>query len=304
MKKIILALLAVMLLAAACGKTETSTLDKNDPNNPYQPVANHDPSKVEKIVDTKGNSIPGDGMVTFDTVTKVRILALPGSPVLVTDKYFTFLFGASNAIGIKNIVALLEKEKIQTIDYVILSTNSDDEVSGVMELMKSKVKVGNFGLLEGIQSDSYMSMLKTMREKMQMNEFEKAGGKWILNGCMFEVLYPMTSDIAGDPDSTKTCIMRLEKDGVSMILTGQMDELIEKKLLERNKITQSTYIVATNGAPKGSLSQEFLDVAKPEKIFIGQVPNVTPQRFGIQTQTIENNQPMSFVLGKNKTITK
>lgn len=300
MKKSILAVLAVMLLAAACGKTETQPLDKKDVNNPYQPVVNHDPAKEEKIVDTKGNSIPGDGLVTFDTVTTVRILALPGSPVLVTDKYFTFLYGASDSKGAKKILELLDREKIQSIDYVILATSTDAEVSGAMALLNSKVRVANFGLMPGIQSARYEEMIDEMVKRMQMHEFERAGGKWMLNGCTFEVLYPMTPDIANNPKGEGTCIMRIEKDGVSAILTGQMDDLVEKRLLERNKIVPTTFVVITDGGAVGSLSGEFLEKTKPEKLFMGFGNSSVPDHQGISTQKVRESETASFILGKSK----
>lgn len=301
MKKATLAILAVLLFAAACGQTDIKAPDgKNSGTDPYQPVVNHDPAKEEKVFDTKGNSIPGDGLLTFDTVTKVRVLPFPGSPVLVTDKYFTFLYGASDAVGAKKIVSLLEKEKIQTIDYVILATSADSEVTGALALLNSKLKITNFGLMPGIGSDIYKSLQDEMFKKMQMHEYERAGGKWMLNGCTFEVLYPMTPDIANDPKGEGTCVMRLEKNGVSAILSGQMSDSVERKLLERKKIAQTTYIVITASDVVGSLSGEFIDTAKPEKIIVGLGDGKVPAQSGISIQTVNESEPVTFILGKPK----
>lgn len=299
MKKITFVLLAMLLVATGCGQsTQPETDNQQSKNDPYQPTKNYDPSKEEKPVEKNSNLIPGDGLETFDTLTTVKVLDLPGSPVLVTDKYFNMLFGASDAKSTAKIVDILKKEKIAYLDYVILATSSPSEIAGATALVNAKVNVGTYGLIRGIETDAYKGMLQAFSDKMIMFEYENAGGKWQINGCTFEILYPMTSDVANDERAQKTCIMRLERDGVSAILTGQITEEIEKKLLERGKVKPSTYIVATNGAPNGSLSQEFIDQAKPEKVIIGYNTDVSPKGLSVKTQQVKDSGIVSFILGK------
>lgn len=297
MRKITLALIAILLLATGCGQSsQPANEDKVGKNDPYQPVENHDLAKQENPVEKNSNLIPGKGLETFDTVTTVKVLDLPGSPVLVTDKYFTMLYGASDAKGAAKIIDILKKEKIEYLDYVIMSTTSPTEIAGVLAILNSKVNVGTYGLIRGIQADSYKSLLDTLNKKMAMFEFENAGGKWQINGCTFEILYPMTSDVANDEKAEKTCILRLERDGVSAVLTGNITEDIQKKLLERGKIKPTTYIVATSG--NGSLTKEFVDAAKPEKVIIGYDSNISARGSGIDVQQVKNSGVVPFILGK------
>lgn len=297
MRKFTLSLIAILLLASGCGQsTQTANEDKTGKNDPYQPVENYDPAKVDRPVEKNSNLIPGDGMATFDTVTTVKVLDLPGSPVLVTDKYFNMLYGASNAKGAAKIVDILKKDKISRLDYVVLATTSPSEVAGALVLINSEVNVGTFGLIRGIQTDNYKSLVDTLNKKMVMFEFENAGGKWMINGCTFEILYPMTSDVANDEHAEKTCIMRLERDGVSAILTGNITEKIEQKLLDRGKIKLTSYIVVTGG--NGSLTQEFVEAVKPEKIIVGYDSKLLSGDFGVETLQVKNSNSASFVLGK------
>lgn len=297
MRKITLALIAILLFATGCGQSsQQANEDKVVKNDPYQPVENHDPAKEERPVEKNSNLIPGKGLATFDTITTVKVLDLPGSPVLVTDKYFTMLYGASDAKGAAKIVDILKKEKIEYLDYVIMSTTSPTEIAGVLAILNSKVNVGTYGLIRGIQADSYKSLLDTLNKKMAMFEFENAGGKWMINGCTFEILYPMTSDVANDEHAEKTCIMRLERDGVSAILTGNITEKIEQKLLDRGKIKLTSYIVVTGG--NGSLTQEFVEAVKPEKIIVGYDSKLLSGDFGVETLQVKNSNSASFVLGK------
>lgn len=297
MRKIMLALIAILLFATGCGQSsQQANEDKVVKNDPYQPVENHDPAKEERPVEKNSNLIPGKGLATFDTITTVKVLDLPGSPVLVTDKYFTMLYGASDAKGAAKIVDILKKEKIEYLDYVIMSTTSPTEIAGVLAILNSKVNVGTYGLIRGIQADSYKSLLDTLNKKMAMFEFENAGGKWQINGCTFEILYPMTSDVANDEKAEKTCILRLERDDVSAVLTGNITEDIQKKLLERGKIKPTTYIVATSG--NGSLTKEFIDAAKPEKVIIGYDSDLSARGAGTDVQQVKNSGVVSFILGK------
>lgn len=299
MKKITFALLAILLLATGCGQSAQPAKDSQQgKNDPYQPIKNYDPSKEEKPVEKNNNLIPGEGLETFDTITTVKVLDLPGSPVLVTDKYFNLLFGASDAKSTPKIADILKKEKITSLDYVILATSSPSEIAGALALVNAKVNVGTYGLIRGIETDTYKSMLQAFNDKMIMFEYENAGGKWQINGCTFEILYPMSSDVANNEYALKTCVMRLERDGVSVILTGQITEEIEKKLLERGKIKPSTYVVATNGAPRGSLSDEFINAVKPEKVIIGYSADVSSKSLSVKTQKVKDSGIVSFILGK------
>lgn len=298
MRKSTLALIAILLLASGCGQQSVNE-NKNGQqgnNDPYQPVENYDPAKVEKPVEKNSNLIPGDGMATFDTTTMVKVLDLPGSPVLVTDKYFNMLYGASDAKGAVKIVDILKKDKVDHLDYVILATTSPSEVAGALVLVNSKINVGTYGLIRGIQADNYKSLIDTLSKKMIMFEFENAGGKWKINGCTFEILYPMTSDVANDEYAEKTCVMRLERDGVSVILTGNITEKIEQKLLDRGKIKPSTYIVVTGG--NGLLTKEFIEAAKPEKVIVGYGSQLLSGDFGVDTVQVKESNAASFVLGK------
>ena len=297
MRKIMLALIAILLFATGCGQSsQQANEDKVVKNDPYQPVENHDPAKEERPVEKNSNLIPGKGLATFDTITTVKVLDLPGSPVLVTDKYFTMLYGASDAKGAAKIVDILKKDKIDRLDYVILATTSPSEVAGALVLINSKVNVGAYGLIRGIQTDNYKSLIDALNKEMVMFEFENAGGKWMINGCTFEILYPMTSDVANDEHAEKTCIMRLERDGVSVILTGNITEKIEQKLLDRGKIKPTNYIVATSG--NGSLTKEFIDAAKPEKVIIGYDSDLSARGAGTDVQQVKNSGVVSFILGK------
>lgn len=297
MRKFTLSLIAILLLASGCGQSsQPANEDKVVKNDPYHPVENYDPAKVDKPIEKNSNLIPGDGMVTFDTVTTVKVLDLPGSPVLVTDKYFNMLYGASDAKGAAKIVDILKKDKIDRLDYVILATTSPSEVAGALVLINSNVNVGTFGLIRGIQTDNYKSLIDALNKKMVMFEFENAGGKWMINGCTFEILYPMTSDVANDEHAEKTCVMRLERDGVSAILTGNITEKIEQKLLERGKIEPTSYIVVTGG--NGSLTQEFVEAVKPEKVIVGYDSKLLSGVSGVETLQVKDSNAASFVLGK------
>lgn len=294
MRKLLIALV-VMVLLSGCGSTGNVTDEKKDKYDPYDPVQSHNPNLSDKVKPNQ-NLIPGNGGETFESQTNIEVLALPGSPVLITDKYFNILYGSSDKTGAKKIIDLLKQKKIEYLNYVIVPSANPETISGMSELL-GKVRVEFLDVLSGSDSADLRNVSKVAADKSIVTQPAMAGSKWAINGVEFDILYPMTIDMADNDTTARTCVVRIEKDGVSAILTGDINETICKKLVERGKLVPSTYVVATNGAPAGSITKEFLDIVKPEKVIVG-MRTADAGGLKVETQSVKKSGTVVIPLDK------
>ena len=272
MKKTIIVAAVLMLLAGCGGTNTTDTGDKGHASkyDPYNPVQNHDPKTGDTTVKENHNSIPGQGQETFKTATEVRLLDLPGSPVWIKDKYFNVLFGASDKDGGKKLLDMLTKEKVEMIDYVFIPSTNPETFEGLAQLVgQKKLHISKIGIISATGSQALRNIAKLVQDNMITTENLSAGAKWQLNDMMFDVLYPMSADVSSDTGAVNTCVVRISKGNWSAILTGEMTEEIGQKLIERGKLSPTSVVIATNGAPSGSLSRDFLDAVKADRIVAG-----------------------------------
>lgn len=294
MRKTLLALV-VMVLLAGCGSAGNVADGKKDRNDPYNPVQSHNPNLSDEVKPNQ-NLIPGKGGETFESQTNIEVLALPGSPVLITDKYFNILYGSSDKDGAKKIIEILKKKKIEYLNHVIVPSSSPETISGMSELL-TKAKIEFLDILSGSDSIELKNVTKIAADNSIVTQPAIAGSKWAINGVEFEILYPMTIDMSDDDTTARTCVMRIEKDGVSAILTGDINETICKKLIERGKLVPTTYVIATNGAPADSITREFLDAVKPEKVIVG-MRTAEAGGLGVETQSVKKSGTVVIPMDK------
>lgn len=294
MRKLLLAFV-VMVLLAGCGSAGNVADEKKDKYDPYNPVQSHNPNLSDEVKPNQ-NLIPGKGGETFESQTNIEVLALPGSPVLITDKYFNILYGSSDKTGAKKIIEILKQKKIEYLNYVIVPSANPETISGMSELL-GKVRVEFLDVLSGSDSADLKNVVKIATDNSIVTQPAMAGSKWAINGVEFDILYPMTIDMSDNDTTARTCVIRIEKDGISAILTGDINETICKKLIERGKLVPSTYVVATNGAPAGSITKEFLDIVKPEKVIVG-MRTVDAGGLRVETQSVQKSGTVVIPLDK------
>lgn len=129
--------------------------------------------------------------------------------------------------------------------------------------------------------------LAELKENANQNRFvferQVAGKIWYENGTRFEVLYPSGNDTE-ESGNTPTLVLEVRKNDVSFLITGEINSQIEKTLIERGKLLEVDYLIATNGAIEGSMSKDFIKALNPKVVIVG-VSDSEP--VGIDAETIE-----------------
>jgi len=89
-------------------------------------------------------------------------------------------------------------------------------------------------------------------------------------GVKMEVIYPGASEAGqkiSNPNNASV-VLRLEFGGQSVLLTGDIEATVEKKLTLNGSRIDSDFLKVSHHGSKTSTTQEFLDAVTPEAAFI------------------------------------
>jgi competence protein ComEC len=91
----------------------------------------------------------------------------------------------------------------------------------------------------------------------------RKGMAWTWDGVRFEYLWPVAG--SGGSDNDNSCVLRIEADGRSMILTGDISERVESQLLaQQGARLSSEIIVVPHHGSRTSSSAAFLQAVNPK----------------------------------------
>lgn len=212
--------------------------------------------------------IPGDNPVKVASTLRVHVLPLPGNPVLIEDGTFAILFGASNQESGEKVVEYLKDHEIKGISNLIIPSCNPETFMGSIDVIKNMPTFTVSGFNHIDRAGNINQVFKTASANKTFKQNRSAGAIWMENDTTFEVLYPMNSDLSEKP-SDSTMVIRFQKGDISFLLTGDIDEKVEQKLLARGKLRPTDIIIATNGATFGSMSESFINAMNPSEIIVG-----------------------------------
>ncbi len=282
---LVICILVLSFLTVSCGKDETSvtknpgekTVGDYTYKEPEVKAVDETPTIESQLasneVDETGRAevdtryVPGKGAVSIPSTLKVHLLDLPGNPVLIHDKTFAILYGASNSENGQEVANYLKQEEVEGLKYMLIPSNDPESFGGIPTVL-SEIPTGylcGFGYRSG--ADIRNLYIEATKNKA-FREDKSAGAIWYENGTEFEILYPMSSDLTDDPTDS-TMVLRFQKGNISFLVTGDISEKAERKMLERRKLRPTDILIATNGAPEGSMSEDFLKILDPKEIIVG-----------------------------------
>jgi competence protein ComEC len=89
----------------------------------------------------------------------------------------------------------------------------------------------------------------------------RAGQGWSWDGVDFEMLHPVGAGLSGNDSS---CVLRVAADGMSLLLTGDIEHGVESELVETlGPDLRTTLLVAGHHGSATSSSQPFLEAVAP-----------------------------------------
>ncbi|MBP6309158.1 MAG: DNA internalization-related competence protein ComEC/Rec2 [Arenimonas sp.] len=197
---------------------------------------------------------PKLNVIPYQTVRISVIDVGQGLSVLVLTQNHQLLYdtGAGNAHGFSRgkstLVPALNALQIRYLDKVIISHGDNDHAGGLQGL-KEAIKIGRI--------EASQMALKTPAFECQQ------GQSWQWDGVKFTYLWP--NHIIADKKNDRSCVLRIEANGRSVLLTGDISKNSELSLVEQYGVTlQSEIIVVPHHGSKTSSSIEFLQAVKPK----------------------------------------
>ena len=198
---------------------------------------------------------------------------------IITPNHKTILIdgGGSTSssfdVGKDTLIPYLLDRGYTKLDYVFISHFDQDHVGGILSLLE-ELKVGQiFVSKQEEESENYEEFLGRVKEKnLQVREVKK-GDKIIIGDVTFHILWPIEKQIEENQLNNNAMVMKLQYKEFSMLFTGDIEEVAEKKILDTYNndldILKATVLKVAHHGSKSSSTEEFLKAVHSKVAIIG-----------------------------------
>lgn len=126
---------------------------------------------------------------------------------------------------------------------------------------------------QGENSENYEEFKKIVKEKkLKVMVVKKGDAIQIDKNITMQILWPKEEQIQENILNNNSIVAKLTYKKFSMLLTGDIEEIAEKQILEEYKnsnILKSTVLKVAHHGSKSSSIQSFLEEVKPKIVLIG-----------------------------------
>jgi competence protein ComEC len=201
-----------------------------------------------------------------------------GSAVIVRTATHALMYDAGprynreSDAGHRVLVPLLRALDLR-LDTLLLSHRDSDHIGGALAVLAMQPQVE---LLSSIADDPQLQSI-AMRTRCV------AGQSWRWDGVDFEVLQPQAQDYAAAlKRNAMSCVLRISNGAHAALLTGDMEQLQEARLVAGHLLPVDVLLVPHHGS-KSSSSAVFLDAVQPR---IALVQSGYRNRFGHPDESV------------------
>ena len=202
------------------------------------------------------------------------------STFIVTPKNKTILIdgGGSSSneydVGESTLLPYILDRGYKKIDYIFISHFDQDHVGGILTILQ-ELKVGKVIISkQGEDSENYQKFLKLVKEKkIKVVIVEKGDRIKIENNLYVDILWPDNTLIKENILNNNSIVMKMYYNDFSILLTGDIEEIAEKKILEtyrgKEKNLKADVLKVAHHGSKTSTIEGIVDVIKPKISLIG-----------------------------------
>ena len=161
------------------------------------------------------------------------------------------------------------------IDYIFISHFDQDHVGGLFTILE-ELEVGQVYISKQEEnSENYQKFLKIIKDKkINVTILKQGDCLKIENNTYFDILWPIEEQIQENVLNNNAMVMKLRFKEFSMLFTGDIEDVAEKKMLSIYGEKSSSFFkadvlkVAHHGS-KTSTIQEFFEKVNPKICLIG-----------------------------------
>ena len=161
------------------------------------------------------------------------------------------------------------------IDYIFISHFDQDHVGGIFTILE-ELKVGQVYISkQNEDSANYQKFLAVIEEKkIHVKTLKQGDSLKIGKDLYFDILWPIEEPIQENILNNNAMVMKLRFGKFSMLFTGDIEEIAEKKVLEvygkkASSILKADVLKVAHHGSKTSTTQEFLESVNPRICLIG-----------------------------------
>lgn len=194
---------------------------------------------------------PGDVWMTLlDVGQGLSVVVQTHSHLLVFDAGPKW--NANVDMGESVVLPYLYTLGAKKIDMLVISHGDNDHIGGAQALMRalpiSAIRTSEPDLLPSTHTNYCL-----------------AGHSWEWDKVRFSFIYPSMDQLANGNDSS--CVLRIEKKDQQILLTGDIEKLAEKNLLEHSSpLLAATVLVAPHHGSKTSGLKAFVQAVHPDYV--------------------------------------
>lgn len=159
-------------------------------------------------------------------------------------------FDMANAV----VIPYLQDAGVRQVDRVILSHDDIDHIGAADELLAGYP-----------QSVVFTPAIERFRTAGAQDC--RAGTRWEWDGVRFAFIHP---EDPGDwpEDNNRSCVLRIEAPGGSVLITGDIERKVEARLLRQQQWLPTDILVAPHHGSGSSSSQGFIAAVRAEYVLI------------------------------------
>ncbi len=184
-----------------------------------------------------------------------------GNAVLVRTAHHTLLYDAGpryspeSDAGHRVLVPLLEQMG-ERLDLLVLSHRDQDHIGGARALLDRQPTLR---LLSSLPPEHALV-------PGHAHTACEAGQSWLWDGVRLEILHPLpgASDL---PSNARSCVLRIEAGGASVLLAGDIEAPQERALLARGLAPVDVLLVPHHGS-KTSSTEAFVRALQPRQAWV------------------------------------
>ena len=181
--------------------------------------------------------------------------------------------GSDFKVGERVTLPYLLHKGILSLDYVMVTHFDSDHSAGLFTILENcKVKNVIIGK-QGKMSNQYSEFYKLAKKKgCNIIEVEKGNVLKLDSETIIEIFMPDRELIQENILNNNSIVAKLVYKNFSMLFTGDIEEIAEKKLLrnfEKNDKLNATVLKVAHHGSKSSSITEFIDEVKPKIAVIG-----------------------------------